>query len=394
MPFSFPALLPTKMFIKNTVRKMRYFIIAGEASGDLHGARLAGGLRRADPEAEMHGWGGDQMAQSGVSIEKHFRDLAFMGFMEVVKNLPEILANFRMVKKRIEELQPHALILTDYPGFNLRMAKWAARNGIRVFYFISPQLWAWHTGRAKQIGKYVERMYVILPFEKDFYESMGIEVDYFGHPLAEAIAGFRPDPGFHEKYRLDPGVRTVALLPGSRKQEIKRMLPVMLSVKPYFPHVQFAIAGAPSVEESFYAAFLAGHPWARLIPDDTYNLLANSAAAMVTSGTATLETALHGVPQVICYKAGKASYQLAKMLVNKNLKHIGIVNLIAEREIVPELIQDDFNPGRLKEELWNLLELKTYLRISQSYEAIKQQLHAPDPAGKVAADIVRRLRSE
>ncbi|GAB4256212.1 MAG: lipid-A-disaccharide synthase [Saprospiraceae bacterium] len=373
---------------------MRYFILAGEASGDLHGARLAEGLRKADPNADMHGWGGDQMAAAGVAISKHYRELAFMGFLEVVKNLPEILGNFRTIKRQITELQPDALILIDYPGFNLRMAKWAAEKGLRVFYFISPQLWAWHTSRAKQIGRYVERMYVILPFEKDFYASHGIEVDYFGHPLAERLQGFKPDPDFHQKYGLDPGVKTVALLPGSRRQEIRRMLPVMLSIKPDFPHVQFAIAGAPALERAFYQPFLEQHPWAHFIPNDTYNLLANSAAAMVTSGTATLETALCGVPQVICYKANRISYQLAKMLVNKDLRHIGIVNLIAGREIVPELIQDEFTAERLKEELWNLLELKTYLRINKDYEDLKKQLQGENPAGKVAGDIVSRLRSE
>ena len=373
---------------------MRYFILAGEASGDLHGARLAEGLRKADAEAELYGWGGNEMAACGVKIEKHYRELAFMGFLEVVQNLPEILANFRKVKNRIVDLQPDALVLIDYPGFNLRMAKWAAGRGLRVFYFISPQLWAWHSSRAKLIGRYVERMYVILPFEKEFYARKGIEVEYFGHPLAERIANFQPDPDFHRRYHLDPGVRIVALLPGSRKQEIKRILPVMLSIKPNFPHVQFAIAGAPSIEKKFYYGLLTQHAWARLIPNDTYNLLAHSAAAMVTSGTATLETALFGIPQVICYKANPLSFRLAKLLVNKDLKHIGIVNLIAGKEIVPELIQEQLTPERLNEVLDKLLHFRTYQRMAKAYDQLKRQLIGDDPATKVANDIVRRLRSE
>lgn len=371
---------------------MRYFILAGEASGDLHGAHLAKGFLEADPLAELFGWGGDQMTAAGVTIEKHYRELAFMGFLEVVKNLPAIMNNFRIVKDRLLELAPDALVLIDYPGFNLRLAKWAAKKGIRVFYFISPQLWAWHTSRAKQIGRYIERMYIILPFEKEFYAGKGIAVDYFGHPLFDAIQNFKPNPDFHQKYHLDPGVRTVALLPGSRKQEIARILPIMLAIKPWFPHVQFAVAGAPSQEREFYETILSPYPWANFIPNDTYNLMSNSAAAMVTSGTATLETALFGVPQVICYKANPVSYHLARLLVNKDLNHIGIVNLIAGKQIVPELLQNQLTPTNLKNELENLLELNTYLEITEHYKQLKSRLTGNDPAGKVAADIVRRIQ--
>lgn len=373
---------------------MRFFILAGEASGDLHGSRLAKGLKIADPQAEIIGWGGDHMAQEGVRIEKHYSELAFMGFLEVVKNLPEILSNFRKVKRRIEELRPDAVILIDYPGFNLRMAKWAAQKGMHVFYFISPQLWAWHTSRARLIGKYVERMYVIFPFEKDFYAEHGIEVDYFGHPLVETVASFHADPHFKDRYDLDAESQLVALLPGSRRQEIKKALPVMLSVISDFPHLQFAVAGAPGLGADYYQAFLKERPHVRLILNDTYNLLHHAHAALVTSGTATLEAALFGVPQVICYKANALSYRLAKMLVNKNLQHIGIVNLIAGKTIVPELIQHQFTHERLRAELGKLLDPSTCLEMKAAYENLRRQLFGKKPAEQVATDIVRRLRSD
>ena len=372
---------------------MKYYIIAGEASGDLHGSNLIFALKKNDTNAIVQAWGGDLMEQAGAKIVRHYKDLAFMGFVEVVKNLPTILSNFKFCKIDILQFKPDVLILIDYPGFNLRMAKWAKKNGIRVFYYISPQLWAWNTGRAKIIEKNVERMYVILPFEKLFYEKYGIEVDYVGHPLMEMVQGFQPDNDFFPKNNLDRKKSIIALLPGSRKQEIKRMLRMMLSVVEFFPTHQFVIAGAPAIERSFYEPFFENNNSINLVENDTYNLLYYSKAALVTSGTATLETALFKVPQVVCYSGNWLSFQLAKRLVNKDLKFIALANLIADKEVIKELIQDDFTTSNLKKELENCLTEKKRVGILKGYDLIQEKLKLGGASERTANLMVQRLHS-
>ena len=365
---------------------MRYYIIAGEASGDLHGSGLVRELRVADPKAEFRAWGGDKMEAAGAPLVKHYRDLAFMGFVEVIKHLGTILKNIRFAKEDILAFRPDVLILIDYPGFNMRIAKWAKVQGIRVVYYISPQIWAWKEGRAKAIKRDVDQMLVILPFEVDFYKKWGLEVEYVGHPLVEVIAAIRE--------RAVPatlgttGKPLIALLPGSREQEIRMKLPIMLSVVNRFPHYEFAVAMAPSQPESLYRE-LAGSIPVALVAGQTYELLRQSRAALVTSGTATLETALFGVPQIVCYKGHPASYWLAKKLIK--VKYISLVNLILDRSVVPELIQEDLNTEKLTEGLKALLPEESAARrqMQQDYAELWTLLgsrHASESAAKLITD--------
>ncbi len=367
--------------------KMKYYLIAGEASGDLQGAALVNALGRTDSSAELRCWGGELMAEAGATVVKHYRELAFMGFVEVVKNLPAILRNFKQAKADILSFQPDCLILIDYPGFNLRMATWAKQQGIRVFYYISPQLWAWHTSRVKIIKDCVERMFVIFPFEMDFYKKHGVEVTYIGHPLACVIAQHKANQAFFSKNGLEPNRPIIALLPGSRRQEVERMLATMLKVVPQFADYQFVIAGAPSLGPGFYEPIMSKVQAVKLVHAQTYDLLSHAYAALVTSGTATLETALFMVPQVVCYSAGSISYRLAKQLVNKDLKFISIVNLIAGKEVVKELIQHDFNPDNAIKALEDILVGPKRNAMLADYQAIVKQLGDLDGAGLAAKEI-------
>ena len=334
---------------------MKYYLIAGEASGDLHGANLMKALKKEDAEADFRFWGGDLMKATGGTEVKHYRDLAFMGFAEVIMNLGTILKNIKFCKKDIETFNPDVIIFIDYPGFNLRIAKWARQKGFRTHYYISPQIWAWKEGRIKEIRRDVDEMYVILPFEKDFYEEKHkFPVHFVGHPLIDAIYNrTQVDPEIFKKENGLDDRPIVALLPGSRKQEIKKMLEIMISVAKDFKEYQFVIAGAPSQEKSFYETFLSTKN-VHFVTNKTYDLLSISEAAMVTSGTATLETALFKVPQVVCYKGSRISYEIAKRVIK--LDYISLVNLILNKTVVTELIQTDLNKKRLKEELTNILE--------------------------------------
>jgi lipid-A-disaccharide synthase len=370
---------------------MKYYLIAGEASGDLQGAALVKALGRTDSSTELRCWGGELMAEAGATVVKHYRTLAFMGFVEVVKNLPAILRNFKLAKADILSFQPDCLILIDYPGFNLRMATWAKQQGIRVFYYISPQLWAWHTSRVKTIKDCVERMFVIFPFEVDFYKKFGVEVTYIGHPLATVVAQHKTNHVFFSKNGLDPNRPIIALLPGSRRQEVERMLATMLKVVPQFADYQFVVAGAPSLEPGFYEPFMPEGQVVKLVNAQTYDLLAHAHAALVTSGTATLETALFMVPQVVCYSAGSISYRLAKLLVNKDLKFISIVNLIAGKEVVKELIQHDFNPENAAKAIAEILVGPKRNAMLADYQAIALQLGELDGAELAAKEIFERL---
>ncbi len=373
---------------------MQYYIIAGEASGDLHGSNLIKQLRKLDAAAVIRCWGGDKMEAAGATLVKHYRDLAFMGFIEVIKNLRTIFRNIDFCKKDILENKPDVLVLIDYPGFNLRIAKWAKRQGIKIIYYISPQVWAWKENRVKGIKESVDKMLVILPFEKDFYKKWHYEVEYVGHPLVEVIEEFGirnlelPDQNTattspNSQLQI-PNSGIVALLPGSRQQEILKKLPIMLEVAKYFPSYQFVVAKAPGLDENFYNELLAPYNNVSTVVNKTYELLAQSKAALVTSGTATLETALFAVPEVICYKGSSISYQIAKRLVK--IKYIGLVNLIMDKEVVKELIQDDLTVENLKKELGTLLNSKEKQeQLKNDYAALKNLLSRGGHASANAA---------
>ncbi len=369
---------------------MKYYIIAGEASGDLHGSNLMKALYKEDPSAEIRFWGGDLMQNVGGTLVKHYRELSFMGFIEVVFNLKTILNNIKICKKDIQEFQPDVLIFIDYPGFNMRIAKWAKELGMKTHYYISPQIWAWKENRITDIKRDVDKMYVILPFEKDFYEKKHhYLVEFVGHPLIDAIQNrtIVDDVAFRKEHNLDEKP-IIALLPGSRKQEITKMLSVMLSVVNDFPDYQFVIAGAPSQEYSFYAPFLKTKN-SHFISNKTYDLLSISTAALVTSGTATLETALFKVPEVVCYKGSWASYQIAKRIVT--LKYISLVNLIMDKEVVTELIQDNCTSKNIKIELQKLLEPTCRKQVLENYNELEKQLGGSGASEKTAKLIVRNI---
>ncbi len=343
----------------------RLYIIAGEASGDLHGSNLLKALYRQQPELECRAWGGDMMEQAGASLVKHYRDLAFMGFVEVAKNLRTILRNIAFCKEDILQFKPDALVLIDYPGFNLRIAKWAKEQGIKVIYYISPQLWAWHASRAKAIKRDVDKLLVILPFEREFFKKYGIEAEFVGHPLLDALGGLT------QHKEAETG-NTIALLPGSRKQEVSRILPVMLSATRAFPDYRFVIAGAGSLPESYYREYLAEYPAVQLVRGNTYAILQGSRAALVKSGTSTLETALLDVPQVVCYAGNPISYQIAKRLVN--VKYISLVNLIVDRPLVRELIQHELTMENVTIALKEILNPEKATEIKTGYAELRHQL--------------------
>ncbi len=359
---------------------VKYYIIAGEASGDLHASNLMKSISKRKPATDFRIWGGDLMEAAGGVLVKHYRDLAFMGFWEVVKNLRTILRNIRFCKEDILTYQPDALILVDYPGFNLRIAEWAKKQGIKVIYYISPQVWAWNTKRVHKIKRIVDKMLVILPFEKEFYQQYDYEVDFVGHPLLDAIEQRKAISAVASPLSL-PEKPIIALLPGSRKQEIKRMLPMMLEMVDRFPDYQFIVAGAPSISEDYYKNIIQTKN-TQILPNQTYNLLQISHAALVTSGTATLETALFGVPQVVCYQGNPFSFRLAKRLVKVN--YISLVNLILDREVVKELIQDDFNPTNLEQELSAILNKEKRTTIQADYKELNEKLGGAGASDRAA----------
>jgi lipid-A-disaccharide synthase len=365
---------------------MRYYIIAGEASGDLHGSNLIKELQQLDQAAAIRCWGGDKMEATGAILVKHYRDLAFMGFVEVIKNLPIILQNMKFCKEDILIYKPDALILIDYPGFNLRIAKWAKQQGLKVIYYISPQVWAWKESRVKLIKQCIDKMLVILPFEKAFYKKWDYEVEYVGHPLVKVIDDFRSSVVGGQSSQ-----NTIAVLPGSRKQEILKKLPIMLEVTKHFTDYQFVVAKAPGIEADFYNDLLAPYSNVSAVVDQTYELLSRSKAAMVTSGTATLETALFEVPEVICYKGNTISFQIAKRLVS--IKYICLVNLIMDREVVKELIQEELTVDNLVSALNGLLNDPTKQeQLQKDYAVLKHLLgQGGNASANAAKSIVRFL---
>ena len=367
---------------------MKYYIISGEASGDLHGSNLMKALVEKDSNAEIRFWGGDLMQQVGGTLVKHYRELAFMGFAEVVMNLHTIFKNIKFCKEDILNFKPDILILIDYPGFNMRIAEFAKKKGIKVHYYISPQIWAWKENRIKKIKRDVDEMSVILPFEKDFYERKHhFPVHFVGHPLIDAIANRKQVDTeiFRGKNNLSKKP-IIALLPGSRKQEIKKMLSIMLQMADKFKAYQFVIAGAPSQDFEFYKQFINKEN-VKFISNKTYDLLSISYAAIVTSGTATLETALFKVPEIVCYKTSWISYQIGKRLIN--LKFISLVNLIMDKEVVKELIQDEFNEKSLEIELTKILEEDTRNKLFSDYFELEKKLGGKGASKKVAELIVK-----
>jgi len=375
---------------------MKYYIIAGEASGDLHGSNLIHELKLLDKSAQIRCWGGDKMQDAGATLVKHYSELAFMGFIEVLKNIRTIFKNLASCKADILQYQPDVLVLIDYPGFNLRIASWAKQNNFRVIYYISPQVWAWKESRVGGIKKNVDKMLVILPFEKDFYKKWDFEVEYVGHPLVKVVDDYKlihPDlETANDKNRMGvfapkSSQSIVAILPGSRKQEILKKLPIMLSVAKHFPEYHFVVAKAPGIEDDFYQSLLSPYQNVSSVINQTYELLRVAKAALVTSGTATLETALFGVPEVVCYKGSAVSFQIAKWLVT--IQYICLVNLIMKKEVVKELIQEQLTENNLTEELKKILhDLDKQSKMKEDYVALKNLLSQGGNASANAANSI------
>lgn len=368
---------------------MKYYIIAGEASGDLHASNLMKALKERDPQADFRCWGGDLMEQAGGDIVKHYKELAFMGFFEVITHLNEILRNFKICQTDILLYEPDAVILVDYPGFNLRMAKFAKEQGFKVIYYISPQIWAWKKGRIKKIKKYVDEMMVILPFEEEFYAKNGMKVHYVGHPLLDAVNRDLHQSEevlrFREQYELDDR-EIIALLPGSRKQEITAILPQMLKMIPLFPQYQFVVSVVDWQPAELYDKYLKKYS-VKKVKGNAYPMLANAKAAIVASGTATLETAMIGTPEVVCYAGNELSYLIAKQLIT-GIKYISLVNLIMDKPVVAELIQHDYDTPHLRKELQLITEDEPHIAAMKADYKQLVTLLGDGSASAKAAEIV------
>ncbi len=367
---------------------MKYYIIAGEASGDLQASYLVKELAKTDSNADFRCFGGDLMKEQGATIVKHYKELAFMGVEEVLLNIRTIFKNISFCKEDIKTYKPDVLILVDYPGFNMKIAKWAKANNIKVYYYISPKIWAWNQKRVHKIKKIIDKMIVILPFEKEFYANFKYPVDFVGHPLLDSIVDRKPISfeAFCNDHKLN-NKPIIALLPGSRKQEISAMLTLMLSVIDQFPNHQFVIAGAPSQKLAFYKQFITKD--VSIIENKTYDLLQHSTSALVVSGTATLETALFKVPQVVCYKTGWLFYRLAKMVMK--VKYISLVNLIMDKESVKELIQKELNTHNLTSELRKITTEEYRKTMLNDYEELHQKLGGIGASKRAAKLIIDSL---
>jgi lipid-A-disaccharide synthase len=373
------------------VAPKKIYIIAGEASGDLHASNLMREVKREEENVDFRFWGGDNMQEVGGALVKHIRELAFMGFIEVVANLRTILGNIKFCKKDILAYKPDVLVLVDYPGFNLRIAEWAHEQGIKVVYYISPQIWAWKQSRVHKIKKVVDKMFVILPFEKDFYKKFDFEVEFVGHPLLDAIHNFEQKVVSRETFISEnklSDLPIIAVLPGSRKQEVSKKLPIMLKALESLTNYQIVIAGAPSLTSDFYEPML--NERCKIVYGQTYQLLSHSENAVVTSGTATLETALFEVPEVVCYKSSAISYSIAKKLIK--IKYISLVNLIMDKPIVAELIQHECNPTRILEELKPLLVGGNRReQMLQDFKELKKNLGGGGASQKVAQSLLKTI---
>lgn len=368
---------------------MKYYLISGEASGDLHGSRLIREIRQLDPEAQIRCWGGDLMQAEGAELVVHYKERAYMGFLEVALHLRKILGYMKQCKADLLAWKPDIVVFIDYPGFNLPVAKFAKQQGFRTVFYISPQVWAWKEKRVRTIKQVIDRMLVILPFEKDFYQKWNYPVEYVGHPLVQIIREFKET---HPE--LKPGAQpTIALLPGSRLQEILKKLPVMLETADRFPTYRFLVAQAPSMDPEIYSSLIGNRPNVELVADKTYRLLMQSHAALVTSGTATLETALFGIPEVVCYKGSALSYAIAKRVIK--VKYISLVNLILDKPAVTELIQDALTADNLERELKLLLTDETKKQqLASDYKNLWELLAKGGDASKTAAEQVVAFTGE
>lgn len=379
------------MFISDSSKmEKRLYIIAGEASGDLHGANLIKAMKKQE-DVNIRAWGGDKMEEAGADVVKHFRDLAFMGFLEVAMNLRTIMKNLSFCKSDILNYKPDALILIDYPGFNMRIAEWAHKQGIKVFYYISPQIWAWKKNRVYSLKKTVDKMFVILPFEKDFYKKYDMDVEFVGHPLMDEINDFKKQAQSFENFTKRNSLSQkpiIALIPGSRKQEISKILPEMMRLRSQYPDHQFVLGAAPSMDDSFYRSII-GDSDVSIIRDQTYPLYHHAQVGMVASGTATLEAAIFGLPEVVCYKGSAISVQIARRVIK--VKYISLVNLIMDKEIVTELIQNDLNSKKLKKELDLLLDENYAEKLEESYKALRQKLGGVGASDKAAQAMLKSL---
>ena len=364
---------------------MKYYIIAGEASGDLHGSHLIKELKKADPNAEIRCWGGDKMQAAGGEVVKHIKDLAFMGFFEVLKHLGTILNNIKFCKQDILQYKPDVVILIDYPGFNFRLFKFLKQNNFKIFYYISPQLWAWKTSRVYKVKQYVDRMFVIFPFEKEFYSRYGVKVDFVGHPLLDELGS--DSANIEHPHSAE---KIIAILPGSRKQEISYLLPEYLKVINEFPEYKFEVAGLSNIGPQFYQKII-GNARCEVVFDQTYKLLERSTTAIVTSGTATLETAMHNVPEVIAYSGSWISYYIAKALI-KNISYICIVNLICDKRVVEELIQADVNKDRLVLEVKKILSPEGRKEILEGYDLLRTKLGDAGASARAAKLMIDDLK--
>lgn len=376
---------------------MRYYIIAGEASGDLHGSNLMKSLIEIDKDAEFKFWGGDLMSKYGGTPVKHIRELAFMGFVKVITNLRTIIKNINLCKDDIEKYNPDVVILIDYAGFNLKIAEFAKSKGLTVHYYISPKIWAWKTNRVKKIKKYVDKMFTILPFETEFYKKYNYNVNYVGNPVNDAISAHIDNEVSFNEFTSNNGLNKkpiIALLSGSRKQEIKLMLPVMIQVSHFFPNYQFVIGGAPSIDEEFYNTYIGGLD-IPVVYEQTYNLLKNCTAALVTSGTATLETALFNIPQIVCYHTniGTILYKIGRAILK--VKWLSLVNLILNYEAVKELTQNKFKKEYLVKELDNILNDEDYRNnMLDSYKTLHKIIGKPGASDKAAEGIYKAITSK
>lgn len=372
---------------------MKYYIIAGEASGDIHGSNLMKSLRRQDPDADFRCWGGDRMAEAGGHIVKHYRDLAFMGFAEVVAHLGTILSNLRLCKRDLSAYGPDVVILIDYPGFNMRMARYAHRKGFKVVYYIAPQVWAWRTGRIKKLKKHTDEIFTLLPFERKFYDAYRVPVHFEGNPLVDAVAAYSPDKDFLENFRKEDTRPCVLILPGSRRQEVGRIFPVMLEVASRIPGYRYVVAATRHIPEQVYREYLKEYPHVECVFDHTYDLFSIARAGMIKSGTSTLEAALFSLPQVVCYKVSPITYRIGWWVVNKEVRYISLVNLILDRPAVPELLQADLNPDRLERELRRILA-DTPDREAQlaEYRNLKSVMGNAGISDRVAASIISMFK--
>ena len=385
------ALVPVLRLPKD--EEMKYYIIAGEASGDLHASNLMKSLREKDPQAEFRGFGGDLMRAQGAFLLRHYRDLAYMGFVEVAVHIGTILRNIRLCKKDLLDYRPDVLILVDYPGFNMRIAPFAHRHGIRTVYYIAPQVWAWRTGRIKKLKKYTDKIFTLLPFERRFYEAYEAEAFFEGNPLVDSIRAYRPDEAFVARYRNSDDTRPlVVILPGSRKQEIKRIFPLMLRVAGKLQNYRYVVAGTPHLPEALYRSYLKDYPQVELVFGHTYDLFSVAHAGMIKSGTSTLEAAMFSLPQVVCYSVNPISYRIGRMVVNKDVRFISLVNLIMDREVVRELLQKDFNEKELENELLKICEDENRRKLLTSeYAELQAIMGEGGTSSRVAASIISQI---